>query len=187
WSVPAVTKPLVEATFSLPPFVKDCVPATVVLAPCVGLFEFVVEFFDESELFAFGSSPFGLAFASVGALLSVSAVRVSFLASTGVVSLLSTYASESVTKTAIATPARGPRASASPLGLALVLTLEVIETLPPVLLIELVPESWLLPSASTKVAATAASLSLASLQCPVRRLVSSFGWVVLAATSEVAA
>src|SRR5262249_19781966 len=86
------------------------------------------------------------------------------------------------TATAIAAP--DLPSSALPSLLTFVLTSEVSATLP-ALLIQLVPDSWLFESASTKVAATAASLSFSSFQLP-NRPVSDEGVFELGPTSEVA-
>ena len=108
------------------------------LAPWVGLFELVLFVLSE-----FGSWPFGLADADVGDALEVSAEISSDFASTGVAALLSTYACESVTKTATAIPAPDFPSEASASVLTFVLTRDVSEALPPgpELLIQLVPES----------------------------------------------
>src|SRR4051812_1448995 len=137
---------VVDLPSPLPPAASVCFWFTPESVPfCVGL---LADVSVPSDL-----SPFGLAMPVVGAELSVSADRVRLAALIGVAALLSMNASESVTNTATAMPAPSPAAEASAVELTFVVTLDVIAT-GPLVAIELVPESWVLPIASTNVAAT---------------------------------
>ena len=108
--------------------------------------------------------PFGLDLPVVGVLSSVSADTVRLFALTGVAFVLSMNASESVTTTPTAIPAPEPAADESATVAMLLVSFEVIFTLPFVAEIELVPESWLLAVATSTVAATDESLLSATSQ-----------------------
>ena len=103
-------------------------------------------------------------------MLSVSALRVRLEAVTGVKALLSTNASESGMNSATAIPAPRPDADESAFVATFVLTFELIVTALPGAEIVLVPERLLWASASTKVAASDASWSFASVHGSSRPL-----------------
>jgi hypothetical protein len=91
-----------------------------------------------------------------------------------------------MTSTATAIPAPEPAAEESASEVMFVLTLEVIETSPFGVEIELVSETWLFPFARTNVATTEESFCSAAVHLPSRPS-SSLGAVVLLAWSFVAA